>query len=136
MTRRKTGPTKAVADIVKARAQGACEHCGELPGEQIHHRLPRRMGGTRRTWINEPSNLLNLNAKCHDWAERAGRAEALKRGLILSDNADPASHPVRLWHGLVRLDDVGGWTRLGSDMHTAGCAVWTSDDPCDCTEEE
>lgn len=43
--------------------------------------------------------------------------------------------PVLLWMGLVRLDDAGGWTRLGSDMHTAGCAIWTSDDPCDCSVE-
>lgn len=134
MTRRKTGPTKEVVDIIKARAQYMCECCNLLPGEQIHHLLPRRAGGTRRPEINLPSNLVFLAAECHARIE-GNRAQALTDGFLRSDGMNQLRKPVKLWYGLVRLtDDDTPPVHLGSDMHTAGCAIWTSDDPCDCEE--
>jgi hypothetical protein len=133
VTRRKTGPTEAVVDIIKARAQGMCECCNLWPGEQAHHLLPRRAGGTRRPEINLPSNLIWVYSLCHLAIER-NRTASLKDGLLRSDGVNQFRKPVRLWHGLVRLDDEGGWEKLPSFTHTAGCAVWTSNNPCDCEE--
>lgn len=133
MTRRKTGPTKTVADLVHGRSQGLCEHCGELPGEQLHHRLPRRMGGSRRPWINLPSNLVDLNSKCHLWAE-SNRREAQDLGLLLTDRMIPCRVMVQRWDGLHWLDDEGGF-EPPTPICPLGCAVWTSNEKCDCAEE-
>lgn len=129
MTRR-TGPISAVVDILEDRCEGLCERCGERPAVHTHHRLPRRMGGTRRPEVNLPPNLLRLDLLCHDWIEN-NRTVALDLGFLLHDGDYPRREKV-LWRGEERyLDNKGGF----GDPPTCplGCAVWTSDDePCDC----
>ncbi|NEW33807.1 HNH endonuclease [Nocardia cyriacigeorgica] len=106
-----TGPQPHVRLLVATRAGGRCERCAcALPigGGDIHHRKPRRMGGTRDPQINAPSNLVAVCRPCHDWAE-SHRTRALADGWLIPSTGDPASTPV--WSGLygrVLLADDGG----------------------------
>lgn len=132
MTRRKTGPTKAVRDLVTERAQGLCERCGLHRGEHAHHRHPRRSGGSRRPELNQPANLVLLCRMCHERVE-SFRLEAIGDGWLIPDGGYPPDVPVRLFYGLHKLTDDGGTIPL-PDACPAGCAVWTSN-TCDCAEE-
>jgi 5-methylcytosine-specific restriction protein A len=134
VTRRKTGPTKAVVDLVIKRAQGLCERCGLHDGQQAHHRHPRKMGGTRRPEINQSANLLWLHSECHTWVEH-NRLKALGEGLLIPDGGYPPDFPVLLHYGLHKLTNDGGTIPLPGKC-PAGCAVWTSNDPCDCNALE
>ena len=137
MTRRNTNPKQKAKAIVLERSDGACERCGCGRATEIHHRLPRRMGGTRRPEVNEPSNLLHLCAECHRWIE-TNRREAEADGLLLKDRQDPTDVKVLLWNGRLRLDNAGGWTNYGfddvPDEHKLACSFWESE-KCDCGME-
>lgn len=112
MSRRKTGFPPEVKDAVLARSGGNCEAmlmpmCSFV-GEQIHHRRPRSMGGTRRETTTLPSNALVLCSRCHAHIE-GHRAWALEHGFLVRQAADPREVSV-VWRGQVRtLDDVGGF---------------------------
>lgn len=132
MTRRKTGPDTATVELIEARSQGVCEACGEDRARPIHHRRPRRMGGTRRTDVNLPSNLLHISDSCHLHIE-TWRQWSLDRGLLLRDDDAPRREQV-LYRGEWRyLDNAGGFEP--PPTCPLGCAVWTSNNGCDCTEE-
>ena len=123
---RATGPSSAVVDLCLERAQYSCEIHGGMVGDRrgldwsLHHRLPRRMGGTRAGWINLPSNLLVVcgsgTSGCHGLIERyrlASRAAGwlLRSGLLPGQERvrvfDPEKHPNgSRW---VLLDDEGGY---------------------------
>lgn len=109
--RRDTGPQFWVKQEVQARWGGRCARCGG-PGSNIHHRQPRRMGGSRDPRVNGPANLLWLcgtgTTRCHGWIE-SHRDAAREAGWLLRDGQDPAAVPVLLWDGRrVLLDDDGG----------------------------
>ncbi|WP_280427190.1 HNH endonuclease [Nocardia brasiliensis] len=84
---RKTGPSKKVVDLIRDRSAGICEICGWAEGQQIHHRRPRKMGGTRDPQINSPANLLHLCNLCHAVVE-GNRLDAETRGYLLKMGAD------------------------------------------------
>jgi 5-methylcytosine-specific restriction protein A len=63
----------------------------------VHHRKPRRMGGTSRRSINSPENLLLLCRACHNRAEQH-REWAYAYGLLVHDWAQPEDVPVMV-HG-------------------------------------
>jgi hypothetical protein len=132
MSRRNTGPTKAVRELVIERAQGLCERCGLHPGQQHHHRHPRKAGGTRRVWINQPANLLWLHSQCHADVE-SNRLQAIADGFLIPDGYLAVDVPVRLHYGRQKLTDDGGTIPV-PDPCPLGCAVWTSEEPCDCKE--
>lgn len=96
---RPTGPLPEVVDLVLERAQYSCELClvGLGPtrgiGWALHHRRPRRIGGSRRADTNSPANLLALCAPCHEVIE-VQRAVAYEGGWLLHAGDDPAVHPV------------------------------------------
>jgi hypothetical protein len=98
--------------VVLARAAGRCECCGvPLTAVHVHHRRPRRAGGSRDPQTNAPSNLLALLPACHErWESQ--RAEAVRRGLVLAANADPLMTPVLLAGQWVLLDDSGNLNPL------------------------
>ncbi|ORL34997.1 HNH endonuclease [Prescottella equi] len=111
MTRRKTGPTQPVVEMVLMRSGGNCEVMAGpsclLSAHQIHHRRPRGMGGTRRASTNAPSALLHVCWPCHGHIE-ANREKALKNGWLVSQGDEPVEQSV-LWRGRpVLLDDNGG----------------------------
>ncbi|MEV4155446.1 hypothetical protein AB0J48_20690 [Nocardia salmonicida] len=110
MKRRKnTGPSRAVLELVLARAGLRCERCAWLlhAGGQTHHRVPRQMGGTRAEWINRPPNLVRLCAPCHQWVE-SYRSSAMEAGWLVLRRHNPADIPIHsVLHGVVLLGDDG-----------------------------
>lgn len=82
------------------RAQYRCELCGGSldQGMSVHHRKPRRMGGTKKSEINSPTNLLVLcgsgTTGCHGKVE-SNRLKAVEDGIILRDSDDPETTLVK-----------------------------------------
>ncbi|MBW0275031.1 hypothetical protein ATM97_27910 [Nocardia sp. MH4] len=106
---RRTGPDRAVVELVRARAGERCERCAwMLHGNgQIHHRVPRGMGGSKAAWINRPPNLVLLCLQCHSWAE-SYRESAMDAGWLVLRRHNPAATPVHsVLHGVVLLADDG-----------------------------
>lgn len=113
-TRRDTGPTREVRQLVAARSGGSCEiarpgSCQHLATDQ-HHRRPRGAGGSRRDDTNVPSNLLCACRGCHSWVE-SNRQTALAFGWLLGQHQRPAASPVQYRGEWARLDDDGGVQR-------------------------
>jgi 5-methylcytosine-specific restriction enzyme A len=96
---RKTGPSDEVVDLVYERAQWSCEIDGAQVGDRrgtdhhIHHRRPRRMGGSQLPDTNAPQNLLLLCPSCHETVE-SERTAAYGGGWLVRQNWDPARTPV------------------------------------------
>ena len=111
-TRRNTGPPPETRELVARRADWTCELCqrhrAPFADWQYHHRQPRGMGGRRRAYVNQPSNLLLLCSDCHTTVE-SRRAEALDNGWLVSRWGVPAETPVLIDHGSrwVYLTDDG-----------------------------
>lgn len=107
-----TGPDSLTVDAVLARdgwacAINACAISGPRGiGWAIHHRRPRRMGGSSLSDTNLASNLLTVCTPCHELVE-SRRAEALERGWLLHAGDVPSQTPVQ--HMLL------GWVYLGDD---------------------
>jgi hypothetical protein len=109
---RNTGPSRDVVEAVLERAGYQCELCGAAVGmrrgvdHHIHHRRPRRMGGSGLPDTNMPQNLLLLDPSCHDVVERE-RTAAHEGGWLVHQDADPLTVEV-LRHGrewvLLRAD--------------------------------
>jgi len=116
-----TGPSPDVVELVLERSQYSCELRGCMVGDRrgvdwsIHHRLPRRMGGTKRPEVNQPPALIVVcgsgTTGCHGWLE-ARRAEAYDLGLLLHAGDDPAEVPVGLAVGLVYLTTEGTYRHV------------------------
>lgn len=96
---RSTGPSDEVVDLVLERAQYSCELDGAQIGDRrgvdfhVHHRRPRRMGGSQQADTNAPQNLLILCPDCHSTVE-SERTAAYAGGWLVRQNADPARVPV------------------------------------------
>lgn len=83
------GVSPEVGMIVMDRAGYRCERCGSSDhpqGFSKHHRLPRRMGGSRNPSLHKPANLIFLcgsgTSGCHGWVE-SHREEAREIGYLL-----------------------------------------------------
>ena len=131
---RDTGPPKATKDKMTVRSGGVCERCGQLRATDPHHRNGRRAGGTTNPDINNLSNLLHLCRQCHTWVTQNPLA-AVGHGWSVLSWQHPADVPVLLHYGLHKLTDDGGVIALPGRCR-AGCAVWTSDNECDCNALE
>lgn len=103
--RRDTGPTARVRTLVHIRAEGCCEICGQY-GTDIHHRVPRGVGGSSDPRINLASALLLLCRKCHRWIEE-NRAAAYAAGWLVRCRRDPAATAVRIGGQRCYLTDDG-----------------------------
>lgn len=110
---RDTGPARRVRTLVVARSQvrghPSCERCGAAQPEQIHHRKPRRLGGTRDPQANQPANLVAICAGCH-LAIEMHRSRAYAHGWLVPDNDDPAATPIHYRRRWSYLDNNGGLT--------------------------
>lgn len=91
--------------LIWDRDKYSCRRCGRL-GEQIHHRRPRQMGGTRRRWVNQPANLVLLCIRCHQWVE-LHRELATEQGWLVPEGYGPQAIPIQTIHGPIWLDDKG-----------------------------
>lgn len=60
--------TPAVRAAILDAHFGRCVSCGR-PAAEVHHRAPRRAGGTRRKAVAEPHNGIGLCPACHAFAE-------------------------------------------------------------------
>ena len=106
----------ATRSLIWDRDNFECRRCYRM-GEQINHRHPRQMGGTRRAWVNLPANLVLLCASCHEWIE-THRTLAADRGWLVPEGIDPATVPVLTVWGDIFLDNAGG-------VHAAeGANLW------------
>jgi hypothetical protein len=97
--------TAEVHATVNERSEGWCEVCGVERVYDVHHRHPRKSGGTKRYWIGLASNALGVCRMDHNLIE-ARRKLAMMFGWLVPEGHDPESQPV-----LYR----GEWKRLGSD---------------------
>lgn len=90
-----TGPSRATRQLVAKRAHHVCEMCGLVisAGPHIHHRSPRRMGGSADPDINSPSNLMHLCFTCHGFVER-NRYGGYVYGWLCRQGTNPAQQPV------------------------------------------
>lgn len=116
--RRATGPDRLTVEAVWDRSGGRCEISGvELAGRRgedfhVHHRRPRRMGGSRDPETNGVENLMLLSPEAHEHVER-NRTEAYERGWLVRQDAIPAAVPVVVMvdgrPALVLLTDDAGY---------------------------
>lgn len=131
MSRRETGPSRATVELVVARDEDCCVVCGKpVSGMRgwdwsVQHRLRRGKGGTRREWINWPSNLVTMHGHgtsgCHgrveshrDWAREHGWA--VDDGITRPAAVRMLHRPLGLW---VLLRDDGSWSPAPGE---AACA--------------
>lgn len=94
----------ATRAAVKGRSGEVCEACCRQRATDMHHRIPRSLGGG---W--HPANILHVCRGCHDWLEEGKhRAEARGRGLLLRSADDPAKVPVTRLTGVTLFlsDDI------------------------------
>lgn len=115
---RSTGPDKLTVEALHERASvdgvPCCELCGiPVKGERgvhhhVHHRRPRRMGGSQLADTNSIVNLLLLDADCHARIE-SERTAAYEGGWLVRQNDDPASVPVFIRLELMLLGDDAGY---------------------------
>lgn len=119
---RHTGFPTATRDLITTRSGGFCEVMA--PGctghaREIHHRMPRRMGGTRRAVVNTASAGLHVCRSCHRHLETTERGLSYLRGWLIrqntSDLVEPASVSV-VYRGNpgVRLCDDGTLSLAGA----------------------
>jgi hypothetical protein len=68
---------------------------------QVHHRLPRRLGGRgpKGPDVNSPANLCVLCPSCHEHVE-SHREEAYTTGYLVREGQDPAKVPVLFASGV------------------------------------
>lgn len=113
--RRYTGAHPTTIILVKDRARGCCERCGRsVPIDaEVHHRIPRGMGGTRDPRVNLVSALVLLCGDCHRWIE-SYRNAAREDGWLVLRNAEPSAVAIHsALHGVVLLSDDGGLEPVG-----------------------
>lgn len=110
-------PPKVRALILeRAGRQGdyvRCERSGvwtPIDLVQIHHRIARGSGGSRRPEVNEAANGVALSLEEHASIE-SNRAAAYEMGLLITKHGavQPCTVPVLLHHGWVLLDNQGGY---------------------------
>lgn len=114
---RKTGPPDEVVDLVYERAQWSCEIDGAQVGDRrgvdhhVHHRRPRRMGGSQLPDTNAPYNLMLLCPDCHSMVE-SERTAAYEGGWLVRQGSDPAQVAVLILAELRYLTADGKYASL------------------------
>jgi 5-methylcytosine-specific restriction protein A len=97
--------TEKTRALIMARFDGRCYYCGlRVEGNgQIHHRLPRRLGGSGSLLVSDIANGVYLHGRCHDRIE-SQREKAIINGWILKMGSDPTVIPITTgWKGTVSL---------------------------------
>lgn len=118
--------TPATRALVRDRSAGFCEVCGTRAGENIHHRAPRGMGGTKRD-IHTAEWLLNLcgsgTTGCHGYIE-SHRDEAYEKGWLLRRHSSPRTIPAWLYgHVFAILTPEGGYDLMEGTRWLTGSAT-------------
>lgn len=112
---KRTGFSERTRKIIMKRDFHRCLVCGIRKQDmQIHHRCPRRMGGTLDPWVNSPANGVLLCAGCHQGIE-LDRTLGYAQGLLLHAGQRPPLVSVASWRGrLWLLED--GTSRLVAEV--------------------
>lgn len=117
---RNTDAPRHIRSLVVARSQvrghPSCERCGAAQPEQIHHRKPRRLGGTRDPQANQPANLVAICAACH-LAIETHRNRGYAAGWLVRDTDDPAATPIHYRRRWSYLDNQGAVTTTQEAAH-------------------
>lgn len=125
----------AVVELIWKRDRGKCAMCGrglvrELRGEpghsggwSIQHREARGAGGDRRgrrPWLTQAANGVLMCGDgvtgCHGEVETRERKKGMTAGFVVSalGMMRPEDVPIQhVLHGLVRLDNDGGFESAG-----------------------
>lgn len=111
-------PSRLTCQLVDVRDESRCTRCGRwLPGTPAsrHHR--KRRSQANKNEVHSPANLIDLcgtgTTGCHGWVH-AHPKEAVESGWLIHANDDPTTTPVVSHaHGVILLDDRGGWTPVG-----------------------
>lgn len=104
-----------VLDVIHLRGMGRCEIAAagcNLYVDDVHHRRPRGMGGTRRLDTNTAANGLSACRTCHRHVE-SHRAWAYVNGFLLHQHQDPLQVPV--WWRCVTTRAGKQWRFLDND---------------------
>jgi len=107
---------------VFARALYRCERCGgdlSSVGVSVHHRHPRKMGGSRRADLHLPANLIVLcgsgTTGCHGWVE-SNRNKAREEGYLIFAIDNAMDIPFTDIHGIRWfIDNEGGKRELATN---------------------
>lgn len=94
-----TALPRGVRQAVYERDEWACIRCFIASALQVHHRHPRKSGGTSRPDIHDPANLITLCSRCHAHVE-SRRTQSYRLGLLVPTGEDPAAWPVYRGRGL------------------------------------
>jgi hypothetical protein len=118
----RAGERCEVGATAECRARGGWFDA--VTGRSLHHRRPRRMGGTRAVDVHDPANLLAVCGVgslggCHAHIER-NRLEALRNGWLLNSGADPGARACTIRDGAVVLLRAHGYVVL---FHADGRAA-------------
>lgn len=97
--------------MLVGRSGGLCEVCG-CEGSDVHHRKPRRAGGTRDEAINSLSNLTLLCRGDHARVE-SRRSLAYENGWLVHSWDEPGLVPFLRLGRFVLFDDEGGFANVG-----------------------
>src|SRR5690606_12142402 len=103
---------KRLLDALDARDGHICCWTGIDTGRLVPQHRQGGMGG--RKGKHRLSNLLWLDSLINGFIESdpTYQAEAVRRGIKISLHADPLQVPVEhVVHGVVYLDDAGGWRK-------------------------
>lgn len=130
---------KLARRLVRERSGGDCEI--RVPrvclgrATNFQHRRAQKHAGL---WT--PSNGLDVCGMgnvsgCHGYIHQNPNV-AVVNGWTVKSWDDWRMKSVQLWSGERWLDDTGrAWSSEPSPPCPLGCAVWTSNNRCDCTEE-
>jgi 5-methylcytosine-specific restriction protein A len=88
-----------------------------VPGEQIHHRRARGMGGSTDPEANLPANLIYVCAACHAFIE-SHRTWALEMGYLVRQGTRPSTVPIAYRHDVVYLTDDGSISQFVTTSST------------------
>jgi len=119
MARRYTGATPLVRMSVVLRGGGKCEICNQpLNSSQfvsLHHRKPRKMGGSKDPTLNEASNLMMIcgsgTSGCHGYVE-SNRELSYANGWLVHSYEEPITKPVLIRSATMLLDNNGGYVPI------------------------
>jgi len=119
MAKRYTGATPLVRMSVVMRGGGKCEICNKSLNSvtyvSLHHRKPRKMGGSKDMSLNEASNLMMIcgsgTSGCHGYVE-SNREVSYENGWLVHSFEESASKPVLIRSTKVLLDNQGGYVAI------------------------
>ena len=123
MAKRFTGASPIVRASVINRGGGTCEICNKsLYSEMyvsLHHRKPRKMGGSKDVALNESSNLMMIcgsgTSGCHGYVE-SNRELSYENGWLVHSYENPATKPVLIRNVFMLLDNEATYIPIQRDM--------------------